>query len=137
MAVLIDTSFLVAVASQRDANHIAARTALRRLRAERVIPLPVLPETFYMVTKRVDYAMAMRMFMMVRTGAFRIESLTDVDMKRMQAIMEQYKDSQFDFVDTCLMALAERMNITDVYTFDRRDFTTFLPSHCEYLELLP
>lgn len=90
-----------------------------------------------MVTKRVDYAMAMRMFMMVRTGAFRIESLTDVDMKRMQAIMEQYKDSQFDFVDTCLMALAERMNITDVYTFDRRDFTTFLPSHCEYLELLP
>jgi hypothetical protein len=35
------------------------------------------------------------------------------------------------------MALSERLNITQIYTFDRRDFTVFRPKHCDYLELMP
>ena len=35
------------------------------------------------------------------------------------------------------MAIAERLNITRIATFDRRDFSIFQPSHCDYLELLP
>ncbi len=35
------------------------------------------------------------------------------------------------------MVIAERLNITRIVTFDRRDFSVFRPSHCEYFELLP
>jgi hypothetical protein len=35
------------------------------------------------------------------------------------------------------MALSERLNITQVCTVDRRDFSMFRPLHCDYLELLP
>jgi uncharacterized protein len=68
---------------------------------------------------------------------FIIEALTDKDMIRMRQIMNKYKDNQFDFVDTAIMALAERLNITQIMTFDRRDFGAFRPAHCDYFTLLP
>jgi hypothetical protein len=137
MAVLIDTSFLLAVASRKDRHHAAARAAMQALKAERIVPLPVISELFYLLTQREHYPAAIRMFATLRTAGFRIETLTPADFARMEAIMTQYMQSRFDFADTAIMALSERLGITELYTFDRRDFTTFLPSHCDYLELLP
>jgi predicted nucleic acid-binding protein len=51
--------------------------------------------------------------------------------------MGQYWTARLDFVDCCLMAMAERLNITKVCTFDRRDFNIFDPKHCDALEFLP
>jgi predicted nucleic acid-binding protein len=59
------------------------------------------------------------------------------DVTRAGEITAQYASAHFDFVDCCIMALAERLNITQVCTFDQRDFTIFRPTHCDYLELLP
>ena len=47
------------------------------------------------------------------------------------------QDARFDFVDVAQMAIAERLDIRRVYTFDRRDFSQFKPRHTDYLELLP
>jgi predicted nucleic acid-binding protein len=47
------------------------------------------------------------------------------------------KNQQFGFVDCCILAIAERLNITRICTFDRRDFQTFATTHRERLELLP
>jgi hypothetical protein len=110
---------------------------MRALTGTRVIAAPVLPEVFYMLASRANYASALRVFDTLRSPAFRIEALTAPDMARMQAIMTQYQDNQFDFVDVAIMALAERLNIQEVYTFDRRDFAVVRPTHCPYLTLLP
>ena len=66
-----------------------------------------------------------------------IERITYEDLARARQIMQTYADSKLDFVDCCLMALAERLKITQVCTFDQRDFAIFRPTHCDYLELLP
>lgn len=63
--------------------------------------------------------------------------LDNVDLIRARDIMATYADNQFDFVDCCIMALAERLQVTKIYTFDRRDFSVFRPQHADYLELLP
>jgi predicted nucleic acid-binding protein len=62
-------------------------------------------------------------------------TIVNDDLVRVREIMSKYV--QFDFVDCCILALAERLNVTRVCTFDRRDFSSFKPLHCEYLELLP
>ncbi len=59
------------------------------------------------------------------------------DLRRARQIMQQYEKADLDFVDCCIMALSERLKITSVYTFDRRDFVIFRPTHVDYLELLP
>jgi predicted nucleic acid-binding protein len=84
----------------------------------------------------VNYFHAVRVFVYT-SESFRIEALTPADMRRMQQIMIQYASAEFDFADAAIMALAERLNITRVATFDRRDFSQFRPAHCEFLELLP
>lgn len=137
MAVLIDTSFLLAAAFDRDANFERVSRALRTLRNEtRIVPAPVLNELFYMTMTRMGYQRAVQIFANTRS-AFDIEALIDDDMQRMYQIMIQYADNRFDYVDVSIMALAERLNITRICTLDERDFRSFRPSHCAYFDLLP
>ncbi len=137
MNVLLDTGILLALAFPKDANHNAAKYVMRALHSGRIVPAPVLPELFYMVTERVSYSSAMKLFNTLQSAAFQIEALTSTDMTRMSQIMNEYQDNGFDFVDTAVMALAERLNITTVYTLDQRHFLAFRPVHCEHLILLP
>jgi predicted nucleic acid-binding protein len=44
-------------------------------------------------------------------------------------ILRTYPGAKLDFVDCCMMAMSERLNITRVCTFDRRDFLIFRPTH--------
>lgn len=137
MAVLIDTNIFLAAAHTRDQYHLQARAALRELRDKRIVPVPVLQETFHLVADRVSYEAATRLLKTMEQGAFQIEPLASADIQRMTEIMAQYKDNAFDFTDVALMVIAERLNITEIYTFDRRDFVAFRPTHCDYFELLP
>jgi predicted nucleic acid-binding protein len=66
-----------------------------------------------------------------------VVDLVDPDFERALAILDKYADSRIDFVDACIMALAERLNVTRVLTFDRRDFGLYRPTHCDHFELLP
>ena len=59
------------------------------------------------------------------------------DLGRARDILIAYDQAEFDIVDCCIMAIAERLNITRIATFDRRDFSIYQPRHCEFLELLP
>jgi len=90
-----------------------------------------------MISSRVNYPAAARFFKTLQSVAFQIEPLTAADMARMSEIMVEYEDNAFDFVDISVMAVSERLVITDIYTFDRRDFTVFRPKHCPSLILFP
>ncbi len=52
-----------------------------------------------------------------------IEHFDVDDLKRCVAILNRYSDVDFGFVDTSLMAIAERMNIHNILTTDRRHFS--------------
>jgi predicted nucleic acid-binding protein len=137
MTVLIDTSVLAAAAFAKDPNHAHAVAVLHDVAREVcIVVAPVLSELFYFVTMRVHYRRAIEVF--TRTcAAFTIEPLTTIDMMRMQAIMAQYRDVEFDYTDAAIMAVAERMQITQICTLDRRDFSIYRPAHCSHYELLP
>lgn len=138
MAVLIDTSFLLAAMYARDKNHAQARTAQHALLGqERIIVEPVVQELFYMSVIRTDYQRAVREFERLQSVAFEIVALSIDDRKRMTEIMRQYESAAFDYADTAIMAVAERLKIEQVYTFDERDFRIFRPRHCDFLELRP
>ena len=74
-----------------------------------------MPELFYMVADRVNYKGAIKAFNLLQSSAFQIEGLTANDVARMEEVMTQYGDNEFDFVDVSIMVLAERLNIVDIY----------------------
>lgn len=137
MTILIDSSIFLATVFPTDINHRAAVEAFRRLKGGSVVAVPVLLEVFQIVVIRLSYDDAIKAFTLIDAVPFLIEMLNDTDMGRMRQIMTQYKDAKFDFADTAIFALAERLNINKIYTFDCRDFSIFRPVHTPYLELLP
>jgi len=138
MPTLIDTNFLLASIYTRDQNHKKALEAINVWGSSTgIVPAPVLQELFYMATIRINYVQAINLLERILNASFDIQDLTEVDMRRMVEIMRQYATASFDYTDVAIMAMSERLNIRQVYTFDHRDFRIFRPRHCDYLELLP
>ncbi len=136
-SILIDTNIIVASSIRQDKNNARAIAALSRERTERLLVVsPVLVEVFYLVATRISYDSAIEAIRRVRS-TIKIISLEEADMIRMEQIMERYRSAHFDYADTAIMAVAERLNITRIMTFDRRDFSIYRPTNADTFELLP
>ena len=128
---------MFALIDQSDRNHQRVLAVAQSVNETLVLPVVVLPEICYLLASRLGHQ-AMRHFVSsLTTKAVRVEPVTAEDLVRVYEILEQYVDSQLDFTDAAIVAIAERLAITRVYTLDRRDFTIIRPSHCDYFELLP
>jgi len=137
MTAILDTSFLFALTDQSDGNHRQVLAIAQRVDELLVLPVVVLPEVCYLIASRLGHQ-AMRRFVSSMTpDAIQLEPVTTEDLVRVHRILEDYADSQLDFTDAAIVAIAERLAITRVYTLDRRDFSIIRPSHCDYFELLP
>lgn len=137
MTAILDTSFLFALTDLSDRNHDRVLTIAQTINEPLVLPAVVLPEVCYLIASRLGHR-AMRQFLSnLVANNVQLEPLTPDDLKRVNEILEQYADSQLDFVDAAIVTIAERINITRILTLDRRDFTLFRPKHCDYFELLP
>lgn len=137
MTAILDTSFLFALTDLSDRNHDRVLSVAQTINELLVLPTVVLPEVCYLIASRLGHR-AMRQFLSnLLVSNIQLESLTPDDLKRVNEILEQYADSQLDFVDAAIVTIAERSNITRILTLDRRDFSLFRPKHCGYFELLP
>lgn len=136
MTVVLDTSFLFALTDLTDRNHYRVLSVVQSINEPLLLPSVVLPEVCYLIASRLGHQ-AMRKFIanLVVSGV-QIESMTAKDLERVNQILEQYADSQLDFVDAVIVAIAERLRITRVLTLDRRDFSIMRPRHCDYFEIL-
>ena len=137
-SVLIDSNFLIALYKPKDkfhahvVNFIAQNPSLKI-----IIPEVVLVEVIYELKGSSGHRIAQN-FLQDMLNNQPIVIFAHLDRGGLQTayrIHEQYP--QFDFVDACVIALSERLDIRSICTFDRRDFAQYRPSKWEYLELLP
>ncbi|MFN9060104.1 MAG: type II toxin-antitoxin system VapC family toxin [Pseudanabaena sp.] len=137
MTVVLDTSFLFALTDLTDLNHDRVLAVVQSINEPLLLPSFVLPEVCYLIASRLGHQ-AMRKFIanLVVSGV-QIESMMATDLERVGQILEQYADSQLDFVDAVIVAISERLRITRVLTLDSRDFSIMRPIHCYYFEILP
>jgi hypothetical protein len=137
MTTILDTSFLFALTDRSDRNHQRVLAMAQNTKDELVLPTAVLPEITYLITSRLGHK-AMRQFVLSLTNkVVQIEPMLKEDVVRAYEVLEQYADSELDFTDSVIVAIAERLKITRICTLDRRDFSIIRPKHCEYFELLP
>ncbi len=135
--VLIDTNFLYALQDRNDKNNAKAHAFMRVDKSTRLVPQVVLTEITYLLRNFIGIHAEMIFLEAFAASTFELVSLTMPDIKRAKTIMQKYQNIRIDFTDCCLIAFAERLNITQICTFDRRDFSIVRPAHCDVLELLP
>jgi predicted nucleic acid-binding protein len=135
---IADTSFLLALYHPPDRNHSRAVRFVERDQPEVIIPQAALAEIMYMIQTRANERTFLFFWHTLATSRyFTLEPTTPGDLARALAIRRQYAAARLDFVDCCIIALAERLKITQVCTFDRRDFAIVTPEHIAPLEMLP
>lgn len=134
---LVDTGFLYALFDQTDRHHQAVEAVSHALVGEAIVPDVVLVEATYLALRDGDTPAVIIFLSQFEQSDFRLEPVTLADVKRARTIMQTYLTSRFDFVDCCLMARSERLDIRRVCTIDPLDFRIFRPSHTDYLDLLP
>lgn len=135
MAVLADTGFLFALLDKDDPHH---RESVDFLKAEKeavVVPFVVLPEVCYLAQKYLGSQVEAGFLEGLLKGEMSLEWPSPADLRRGADILRSRPE--FGVVDAMVMALAERLRITRVATFDRRHFGSFQPRHGRSFELRP
>jgi uncharacterized protein len=137
MTAILDTSFLFALTDRSDRNHKKVLATIQNVNEALILPIVVLPEICYLLASRLGHKAMQSFVSSLATGAVQIEQVAPEDLLRTHEVLEEYADSHLDFTDAAIVALSERLEVTRVYTLDRRDFSMIRPRHCEYFELLP
>ena len=135
---LLDSGFLYALIDDRDVHHKAVVDARSFVGGRVVFPVPAITEVSYFVRMNLGAA-ALSTFLedLSKTPDLSLESPLPSDYARTAEILRKYNDANIDFVDACIVAIAERLNITKILTVDRRHFSIFRPNHCDAFEILP
>jgi uncharacterized protein len=137
MTVILDTSFLFALTDLSDRNHTRVLSVAQSINQTLLLPSVVLPEVCYLIASRLGHQAMRKFIASLAVSDIQIEPLIAKDLERVNQILDRYADSQLDFVDAVIAAIAERLDISRVLTLDRRDFSIIRPKHCDYFEILP
>jgi len=137
MIALLDAGFLYALVDHDDSHSLAVKKALERRPWGIVLPVPAITETAYLVKKNLGRSALAEFTESLSNADFEFQSPTSSDFMRSAQIIRKYNDQNIDFVDACIVAMAERLNIKTILTVDRRHFSIFKPTHCDSFELLP
>ncbi|SIR77406.1 hypothetical protein SAMN05421833_11552 [Microbispora rosea] len=74
---------------------------------------------------------------LLESGWFQLVDLSEPDLSRIAVLIERYHDLPLGAADASVVAVAERMRVTEVMTIDIRDFSVIRPVHVPALTLLP
>ena len=135
--ILVDTGPLVAAANRQDGRHAESVEALANASRPRLVPGLVIAEVCYLLARDAGTAVEAQFLRSFAAGFLTVVDVTAVDLDRAAELVEQYANLPLDATDACVIALAERLQISDVATLDRRDFSVVRPRHVDVLTLVP
>ncbi len=137
MKFLLDTGFLYAQLNENDLAHkVVSSVSFSPLDAI-YLPTPAITEVTFLLQRDIGRNAVADFIAAIPKLDLIVESPTAGDYTRTAEILRQFHDNKIDFVDACIVAMAERLNITKILTVDHRHFRSFDPKHCSAFELIP
>jgi len=134
---IVDTGPLVAYLNSRDSDHGSCAELLDSRTDELVVTSYVVTQACYLVGKYVGPAAEINLVEALGAGDLRQIDITVSDLRRMAELMRQYEDFPLGVADASVIALAERLELTEVATLDSQHFRAVAPRHTSALKLLP
>ena len=138
--ILCDTGPLVAAAIKNQPAHHASVelfSGLRLAGRTLLVPSTVLAEVGYFLDRFGTPQAEATFLESIAAGDFVLTELDVDDVSRMAELTRQYADMRLGTTDASVIALAERLAVTEVATLDRRHFPAVRPRHVAALILLP
>lgn len=102
-----------------------------------IVPTLVVTEVAYLISTRLGWEPEVKYLGDFASGGFTLEPVHASDLLRMAELVAQYHNLPLGSVDASVIAAAERLDMAQVATLDRRHFSVVRPRHVHAFELLP
>src|SRR5207248_1189113 len=109
--------------------HLANRPTL--------VPGTVVAEVGYLIAREAGARVESAFLRSLADGDFEQVDLTRADFARMAELVEQYAILPLGTTDASVVAVAERFDVVEVATLDRKDFSVVRPRNVPAFTLLP
>jgi len=137
MAVLLDSSAVLAAADQSDLNHRAALAWFASNTEPLMIGALSLAELDLLLQRELGVRATFAILRSIESGAVKVLAPTTADFVRAAELMRETAEYRPRLADAVLVACAERLGVTRVAVFDRRPLAVFRPRHVRALSLEP
>jgi predicted nucleic acid-binding protein len=138
--IVCDTGPIVAAAIRQDDDFHACTdlfTGLHLAARQILVPATVIAEAGYLLNRLGGPNVEAGFLRSCAEGSFTLVDLTTVDLQRMAELVQTYADFPLGTTDASVIAVAERLGVTEIATLDHRHFRAVRPHHVEALALLP
>lgn len=133
----MDAGPLYAYVDADDRHHETCLELLETHPGPLVVPTLVITEVVYLLASRLGTAAELRFLGDLAAGALTVAEVEPGDWMRIAELVGRYRDLPLGTVDASVVATAERLEVAEVASLDRRDLGAVRPSHVEVLTLLP
>ena len=137
MALVLDTSPLLAALDTADPDHDSCAKLIAESDEDLVVPTLVMSELDYWCHERLTADVWLSFLQDVLDGAYRVEHPTPADLERCMELQRTYADLRVGVVDASVLAVVERLGEAKLATLDHRHFATMRPRHVAALNLVP
>ena len=134
--ILCDTSPLVAIINLKDNNHVRAIAALGTIRGALVTTWPCVAEAMHLLNNYGGWVTQDELWGYIEDGLLDIHESSQAARARMRKLMEQYRSTPMDLGDASLVAAAEELNVSRIFTFDA-DFYVYQIGGKRPFEVIP
>jgi predicted nucleic acid-binding protein len=132
---LLDTGAFVALVDRSEKLHDECVAALESWRGPVVTTEAILTETLYLVGPQWRAQKVALEFIL--RGAFQLVPSSHASLRRVAALMERYRNVPMDFADATLVVLGEELETDQVFTLDRRGFSTYRMNRRKPFRVIP
>ena len=133
--ILIDTGPIVALFDKDDRYHALCIEILKEIREPLVTTWPVVTECFYLLN--FSWEVQDSLWLFIQRGGIGIYPVEKELVIRCRELMKQYCDLPMDLADATLVALAEVLEISKIFTLDHKDFSIYRLKQKRRFTLIP
>jgi predicted nucleic acid-binding protein len=137
VAILLDSSVVLAAADRADLNHEAALAWFGRADEPLLLGALSLADLDALLQRELGLEASLAVTRTITSGAIRLVPPTDADLTRAAELLETAAEHRPRLVDALLVAAAERLGVRRIATFDRRPLAVFRPRHVRAFDLEP
>jgi uncharacterized protein len=117
--ILVDAGPLIALIDRGEPDHERCVEALANLSAPMITTWPAFTEAMYLLGSAGGWTAQEALWKLVRRRDLEIVPLDDALQERTRTLMAKYQDMPMDLADATLVAAAETLGLTRVFTLDR------------------
>ncbi|ACA99184.1 Hypothetical protein SYNPCC7002_A1185 [Picosynechococcus sp. PCC 7002] len=126
---LCDASALIALINRNDNNQSRCAAVLSRLQAPLVTTWSCFTEAMHLLGRYGGWLAQQELWSYVADELLVLHVSNEAEQRRMQQLMEQYRDVPMDLADASLVTAAEVLNQKTIFTLDRDFYIYRLPGN--------